>query len=70
MLRVSQMTYDFKCGAIAETINRSPRNVQHHLQLSVFRKATQLNFRVCEWEEAFEKLPLLQQKLNFWAVES
>lgn len=60
MLRVSQMIYDFKCGAIAETINRSPRNVQHHLQLNVFRKATQLNFRVCEWVEAFEKLPLLQ----------
>ena len=36
------MTYDFNCGAIAEANNRSPGNVQQHLQFNVFRKVTHL----------------------------
>ena len=42
MLRGSEMTYDFNCGAIAEANNRSPGNVQQHLQFNVFRKVTHL----------------------------
>ena len=50
MLRGSEMTYDFNCGAIAEANNRSPGNVQQHLQFNVFRKVTYL----AAWDNRFK----------------